>query len=414
MQNRGNQSKSSTRKINTNSSRTQTGTSYRNEPIEPFPVSANRRQASQNRTAQTAASNSHKQTQKAKKRTQKQQTQPTAATQRRRMTRSEMRRRRRNRIIIGVLLAILLIGVGLALSVTVLFKLESFRLENPDKSVPAQTGIYSEDAILSAVNLPLGENLFQFSLKETQTKADEALPYLESISLRRSLPSTVVIQVTPAKESWALPTQNGWLVLSEGLKIMTLQAEQPQGLPAIYGVVPESEQAGKRLSVKAAEPARPESDTSESGETAQKEDSAEPDKTLEHFAQLTDQLQQQNLLAGVTHLALDEGGNAYFIYESRIKVIVGTYNNLDYKISVAALLLHNETGAYLSASDKGVLDVSYQQEDGSIRPPFAPGSFDFPVVDVQYETDDTAATEPQEPFDAEPMPEITPETTPDS
>ena len=40
--------------------------------------------------------------------------------------------------------------VGLTLSVTVLFKVKEFRVENLDKTTPANTGIYTEDAILGA------------------------------------------------------------------------------------------------------------------------------------------------------------------------------------------------------------------------------------------------------------------------
>lgn len=109
---------------------------------------------------------------------------------RRRMTRGEMRRRRRRRRIIAFVLLLALVALGVALSVTVLFKVEGFRLEGPEKGAEPDTGIYTEDAILAALGVPLGENIFQFSLADKERAMAAALPYLETIQVRRSLPGT--------------------------------------------------------------------------------------------------------------------------------------------------------------------------------------------------------------------------------
>ena len=60
-----------------------------------------------------------------------------------------------------------------------------------------------------------------------------------------------------------------------------------------------------------------------------------------------------------------------FTYQGRIVVTLGNANRLDYKVRLAAAaLLDPEKG--LLASDRGTLDVSYQQTDGEIRGYFAP------------------------------------------
>ena len=96
---------------------------------------------------------------------------------------------------------------------------------------------------------------------------------------------------------------------------------------------------------------------------------------------------------------LSEENEAYFVYQGRIKVLLGTFNNLEYKLSAAGLLLRNESGEYLSASDRGTLDVSHQMEGAVVRMPFSPGDFEV------------GSGEP-EPPDEEPPPEegdLTPE-----
>ena len=144
-------------------------------------------------------------------------------------------------------LGLLVVGIGVVLSLTVLFKVETFRIENMDESTPANTGIYTEDAILGALGVPVGENMFQFSAAQKEKSMVVSLPYLERVEIRRRLPSTLVIRVEPAVETWCAQSDSGWLTLSDGLKIMAIGETQPEGLPALLGLDIEAPVAGYYL-----------------------------------------------------------------------------------------------------------------------------------------------------------------------
>lgn len=270
---------------------------------------------------------------------------------RRQMTRGEMRRRRRRRRWLAFFFVVFLMAVGFILSVTVLFKVKHIVVENLDKTTPATTGIYTEDAILGALAVPLEENLFGFSAAEKQAEMELQLPYLETIKVRRRLPDTVVVQVAPATESWCAKTDSGWAILSDGLKVLKVQTDQPADLPVITGLGVNAPTAGRFLSL-----------TTEA--------------QSEQIADLMEQLYAQDLAGSCTRIDMGLGTDAYFVYDGRIKVLLGTFNNLDYKLSVAALLLKNESGEYLSSTDRGTLDVSSQLDDSVHRFTFAPGSFE--------------------------------------
>ena len=270
---------------------------------------------------------------------------------RRQMTRGEMRRRRRRRRWLAFFFVVFLMAVGFILSVTVLFKVKHIVVENLDKTTPANTGIYTEDAILGALAVPLEENLFGFSAAEKQAEMELQLPYLETIKVRRRLPDTVVVQVAPAAESWCAKTDSGWAILSDGLKVLKVQTDQPADLPVITGLGVNAPTAGRFLSL-----------TTEA--------------QSEQIADLMEQLYAQDLAGSCTRIDMGLGTDAYFVYDGRIKVLLGTFNNLDYKLSVAALLLKNESGEYLSSTDRGTLDVSSQLDDSVHRFTFAPGSFE--------------------------------------
>lgn len=301
--------------------------------------------------------------------------------QRRRLTRGEMRRRRRRRRLIAFCLLLALAALGVALSVTVLFKVEGFRLEGPEKDTPADTGIYTEDAILAALNVPLGENIFQFSIAEKEQAMAAALPYLETIRVRRSLPGTIVVRVTPAVERYALKGEGGWVVLSGGLKVLQVSPNEPSGLIEITGAEPLGPAAGYPLALaedqapapaSGAAPAASAPSAASSGAASGQGQNA-AGTWLDTLTGLLAGLDERGLAQGVTSLELGGLTEISFFYQGRVQVLLGTANSLDYKLQWAAYLLQNEEGDGLLETDRGVLDISHLRADGSIQPVFSPG-----------------------------------------
>ena len=302
----------------------------------------------------------------------------------RRLTHSELRRRRRRRNLLMAFLGFLVVGIGVVLSLTVLFKVETFRIENMDGTTPANTGIYTEDAILGALGVPVGENMFQFSAAQKEKSMVISLPYLERVEIRRRLPSTLVIRVEPAVETWCAQSDSGWLTLSDGLKIMAISETQPEGLPALLGLDIEAPVAGYYLKLATpnatATPAPADSGVSSSqasgssASTSSTVGSANAHDPLEDVSRLLELLWTYEMKEDCTSIQFGEANELYFIYQNRARVLLGTFNNLDYKIKFAAYLLHNEDGKGIGDTEQGTLDVSHQLEDGSLRPTWSPGS----------------------------------------
>lgn len=302
----------------------------------------------------------------------------------RRLTHSELRRRRRRRNLLMILLGLLVIGIGVALSLTVLFKVDTFRIENMDGTTPADTGIYTEDAILGALEIPVGENMFQFSAAQKEKSMVVSLPYLEKVELRRRLPSTLVIRVEPAVETWCAQSDSGWLTLSDGLKIMKISQDQPQGLPALLGLNIEAPVAGYYLKLATPNATATPAPAVSGGSAVQSATTSSSDSTsgseqsthdpMEDLNQLLELLRTYEMKEDCTSIQFANPNELYFIYQNRAKVLLGTYNNLDYKIKFAAYLLHNEDGKGIGDTEQGTLDVSHQLEDGSLRPTWSPGS----------------------------------------
>ncbi|MGN0976091.1 MAG: FtsQ-type POTRA domain-containing protein [Gemmiger sp.] len=288
----------------------------------------------------------------------------------RRMTNSEKRRIRRRRAILGGLLVAAALIVGVILSVNLLFKVTGFRVENPDKSIPADTGIYTEQQIVDQLGVQVGDNLFGFSTADKSEALGTALPYLETAQVRISLPGTVVVKVKPAVECFKLQTSSGWVVLSDKLKVLDIRAEEPEGIILLEASVDPASRptAGLQISLVAQQLLSPdEEDRSIQGATMESAQVAVNDTLTE----LVDKLREQGLLDGTTMMTVRDLSEISFLYEGRISVKLGTTNNLDYKLRLAAsAILDTEKG--LAAGDHGTLDVSFQREDGEIRGYFLP------------------------------------------
>lgn len=282
----------------------------------------------------------------------------------RRVTQAEILRRRNRRRALGLLAVLAVLVLGGIVSVNLLFKVTAFRVENFDRSTPADTGIYTEDEIVAALGIEKNSNLFGFSAEEKTRQLQTQFPYLDAVQVDIQLPGTVVLKVRPATERFACMYSGGWLVLSDSLKILRVELSQPSDLSVLTCSLP----AGFT-------PAVGQVLVPGSYNSLLEGDAATPESSMQDAAQilseLTAQLESEGLSDGVTAIDILDLSQMSFTYQGRIRVLLGNDNRLDYKVRLAATaILDPDKG--LSSSDAGTLDVSYQQSDGEIRGYFAP------------------------------------------
>ena len=288
---------------------------------------------------------------------------PGTPRRQRRVTQAEVLRRRNRRRALGVLGVLAVLVLGAFVSVNLLFKVTAFRVENFDRSTPADTGIYTEDEIIAALGIEQNSNLFGFSTTDKTLQLQQQFPYLDNVQVDIQLPGTVVIKVSPAREHFACMYSGGWVVLSDSLKILRSDVSQPEGLTVLTCSLPaDFTPTPGNFVVPVSYNSLLEGDAT--AEAAQQ-------SAQETLMQMLDELQAQGMGDGVTALNITDLSDLRFTYQNRIEVLLGNSNRLDYKIRLAAVaILDPDKG--LAASDKGTLDVSYQQTDGEIKGYFAP------------------------------------------
>ena len=288
---------------------------------------------------------------------------PGAPRRQRRVTQAELLRRRNRRRALGVLGVLAVLALGAIVSVNLLFKVTAFRVETFDRTTPADTGIYTEDEIIAALGIEQNSNLFGFSTTDKTLQLQQQFPYLDNVQVDIQLPGTVVIKVSPAREHFACMYSGGWVVLSDSLKILRSDVSQPEGLTVLSCSLPaDFTPTPGNFVVPVSYNSLLEGDAT--AEAAQQ-------SAQETLMQMLDELQAQGMGDGVTALNIMDLSELSFTFQNRIEVLLGNSNRLDYKIRLAAVaILDPDKG--LAASDKGTLDVSYQQTDGEIKGYFAP------------------------------------------
>lgn len=232
-----------------------------------------------------------------------------------------LRRRKRNRAITTVIIIFVLI-VTAVLSLTVFFNITAIEINGA-------SSVYSNDEITQSLKIEAGQNIFLFSTKKAEQEVTATLPFLDNIKIVRKLPNTIVIDITETKTSLALPYAGGCLVLSDGLKILENVSEVPDNLTKVYGLVPNTYKIGSQLDTDA-----------EDG--------------IEYLESVVQTLKLYGLLGKTSMINVSDKLNLSLVYDGRVFVMLGTANNLDYKISMLKTLVTDK----IDVADTGNLDLS--------------------------------------------------------
>ena len=293
------------------------------------------------------------------------------------------------------------LAAGVYLTVTMLFKINTIRVCTADGAVVQEAGGYTGEQILQALGVQPEENIFSFDPAAKAAALEKVFPLLEEIRVERDYPSTVVVRVTEARPAYAMQTQAGWLTLSAGLKILASDSVQPAGLPTLYGGEPLSSTPGDRLAFAAEQAAG--SASADSAESAADSTADTADRRLEALNTLMAALDSAGMQADVTRIEFADPEQMAFLYQDRISVLLGTLNELDYKLKLAKHVLLNEDGKGCAATDTGVLDFTHISMSSARKFTFAQGDPALPsgYVVPQPPAEDAADGTAEEPTPAE-------------
>ena len=293
----------------------------------------------------------------------------------RKVTRATLRRRRMLRRLTAFAMLLCVIGAGIYLTMTMLFRINSIQVQTPDGKQVTEIAGYSADSILQRMGVQLEENIFSFEPGEKAAVLEQNFPLLGSIKVIRDYPNTVVVQVTEAVPAYAVQNGSKWLVISDKWKILSEESTQPEGLCTLYGGKLQDTTPGQGFRfVDDADAA------SASGSEAAESESAVSTETarMEALRTLVSKLEEYGLSQDMTRLEVADTEQLAFLYQDRISVLLGTLNDLDYKLDRARYVLTNADGKGCGPTDTGRLDFSHTSASSTRKIYFAQGEPTLP------------------------------------
>ncbi len=241
------------------------------------------------------------------------------------------RRKRKMRLAfagIGLLAAAVFIG----LSLTVLFRIETFTVTGESR--------YGQQEIVSAAGIAQGENLFLSKRREAEAALLKKLPYLEQVSVSIRLPDTIQINVAEAAPAALLELDGQTLLISAKGKILDdVTGQALQGLPKISGLKIVSAELGTTVQY----------ENKNAAATIQQLMAALADNGLD--------------ILGVT---FTDALSITLDYQDRIDVVLGLPSNLEEKVKMAAYVIANK----LDADDAGTLTLSTDASQANFKPAY--------------------------------------------
>lgn len=257
------------------------------------------------------------------------------------------------------LMVIAVLGVGVALSLTVLFKIETIEVAGDTR--------YSAEQIIAYSGITKGQNLFLCDSKTGKENIMQNLPYIEDVQVHRSIPSKIVIEVTEGTPAGTVEFSGRYIVISRLGKVLEETEAPVEGLPLIRG-----------LELTSAEPSQ--------------QAAYNDEDTREILEDITNAVGEVGL-DKINEIDLTKRTSPRLLYNGRIQIMLGQPLDLNLKLRFAVEILSK-----LEPDDRGILDVSVVKDTnrGYFRP------------------DDSVGTASDSSFGQEPDASSTPEPEPSS
>ena len=237
------------------------------------------------------------------------------------------RRRRRGRGLGGALLrllCLLALGAALYFGATVFFQVETVAVSGNSR--------YTQERIVQAAGIQTGDNLFRMNKNRMIQDVLQKLPYIETLTIRRSYPNAVIIQV----QEWAAAArverpdarpdyvdgtaelaQDDWLI-SVGGKLLERGGGDGTAIP-VSGLTPIAPRAGTALAVPREEQGK-----------------------LSGLLALLQTLEQRQETARVSQIDVSSASYMLLRYDGRFTVKMSYSKDMDYQLRVLAQVAEDQ------------------------------------------------------------------------
>ena len=225
----------------------------------------------------------------------------------------------------SVIIILLVLLVGLAISFMIFFKVKKIEARG--------SAYYTENEIIKNSSINKSDNLFFLDSRKIQENIEKRLPYIEKATIQKSVPDKVIILIEDARPTGVVSLDDETKIgISQGRKVLGPIDEEIDDLFYIEGV------KFKNLEV---------------GEILKCEDEFTEKVMASIFSMIN-----EGKLKDITRIDLSNLTKITLEYQKRIEINLGTFENIDYKIRTAYEIICNK----IENNEHGILNLSKLDE----------------------------------------------------
>ena len=268
------------------------------------------------------------------------------------------RRRRRSGGGFYYILAAFFAAVIILICINVFFKVEYIEIEGLTK--------YAPQLVVDSCGIYEGDKLFRIKRDDVEKRLTEEFAYIESVKVKRRIPSTVVLVIEQCEPAGYFRDENGYsLINTRGRLLESGVAKPPAGVIEVdgLGAVPDKKDEGYDEYI----------------------------ETLDTYNNILKAL-SDNGITGVNFIDMTDRYDVTIMYRGRVAIYISNESQLDYKMAMVKKVISDAVGStgmyYINASTPGMT---------SIRPVDSINEFfNSPLYAAEEEPEESETPETQE------------------
>lgn len=224
-------------------------------------------------------------------------------------------------------LTFLVICGAIAVALAFFFKVETI--------VVTGNARYSEQQIVEASGLHIGDNMFLLNKYDTSDRITSALPYVATVRISRQLPGTLVVDLTECTAPAAiLHDGKAWLLSGEGKVVDSVTVSQSAQYTVITGLDIVEPAVGEIIAV-----------------------APEDEDLRTELIDLLRRLSEKNMLADTNSISLEDPSLITMQYMERFEVRIPHGADFNYKLDYLTAVIQR-----LEANETGTIDMTQEEK----------------------------------------------------
>lgn len=224
-------------------------------------------------------------------------------------------------------LTFLVICGAIAVALAFFFKVETI--------VVTGNARYSEQQIVEASGLHIGDNMFLLNKYDTSDRITSALPYVATVRISRQLPGTLVVDLSECTAPAAiLHDGKAWLLSGEGKVVDSVTVSQSAQYTVITGLDIIDPAVGKVITV-----------------------APEDEDLRTELIELLRRLSEKNMLADTDSISLEDPSLITMQFMERFEVRIPHGADFNYKLDYLTAVIQR-----LEANETGTIDMTQEEK----------------------------------------------------